>query len=174
LTLRKKVVLYRKKNVLNKVKGKKMKKFAQFIGALPFLGRMKIRPAVYSFYLSTSKEERQTRYLRVMGLLIIMILIHVCLAWFGFEALSFHAPLWVKVVYVVYALTNSAVVLTQIYLCVRVSTFLGMDLYPHGIKNQHTWTISERRAMWGVTLGGNLVFFVCFFFYWSTFWDIVK
>lgn len=142
-----------------------MKKFARCIGALPFLGRMKIRPYTYRFYQSESKEGRLFHYTRLKLLLIFFVILHACFVGLGIHALSFNAPILAKGIYVTYALINMSVVLVQVHLYLRARVFWSKDLYSRGNKSHPKWSSLEERAMWTVTLGGNLIFIICYFLY---------
>lgn len=142
-----------------------MKRFARFIGTLPFLGRMKIRPRAYAFYLSTTRTQRRQNFTHLLVLLMFFVLLHAYLAWFGFYAMNFESPFWVKGIYGFYALVNSCVALVQVHLSFRAYIFLHKELYPQAKRSYPKWTSTEELIMWVVTLGGNVIFFVCYFKY---------
>jgi hypothetical protein len=142
-----------------------VRKFAKFIGELPFVGKMTIRPFVYSFYQSKTETERQRSYLHLMILLVFFVLFHAVLGWMGLQMFGFVAPIWVRVAGGLYALANICVVLTQIYLGFRVTKFLFDGLYPRTNRVRPEWNSAEALTMVSVTIGGQIVFFLLYSLY---------
>lgn len=113
-----------------------------------------------------TKKERRWNYLCSLSLLIFFILIHALQAQMGIEALSFHSPLWVKIIVAVYALVNISVLITQAYLALRITRSLFTSPCARKKRTAPLWTIGEVLTTVVVTFGGQMIF-RCYYLYYK-------
>jgi hypothetical protein len=142
-----------------------MKSFAKLIDKLPFAGKLTIHPVIFGLYQSTTKEERRSSYLQILGLLILFILFHVLQVNMGIKALEFNAPVWVKVVSALYAIANTCIVLTQIYLVFRTTRFYFCAPLPRMMREYAGYSDVQAVTMIAVTLGGQIIFLSLYYWF---------
>ncbi len=142
-----------------------MRSFAKFIGRLPFVGKMSIKPLVFALYQSTTPEERRWNYFKLASFLTLFILLHGVQMQMGITALKFDSPVWAKIVSAFYGVTNFCVVLTQIHLGYRTTRFFLKGLYPRVRRNYTKHSGSEVAIMLAVTLGGQIIFLSQYLWY---------
>mgnify|MGYP001600585050 FL=1 len=105
------------------------------------------------------------KFWQVLSLLVLYIFFHGIQAEIGFEALHFDAPVWVRIIFGLYATANTCVVLTQIYLLYRITIFLFKASLPRIKRNPPEFSDVEKVRMVGITIGGQILFFVFFLAY---------
>ncbi len=142
-----------------------MKKVANLVSRLPFIGKLKIGSLIFAFYFSMDKSERRQKYLSLMIFLVIFVLTHVVQLYAGIQAMSFHSPAWAKVISFLYAAANFGVVLTQTYLAFRSTVFFFKEKYPKRRRFYKEYSDDEIKTMFFVTLLGQAIFFIQYFFF---------
>lgn len=141
-----------------------MKRFVSFISAFPFSGKVIIRSRVYKFYQSRTKEEQKRNYLFLIALLIFSFFGHTAQAAMGVQ-LIFHSPLWLKALSSLYTAANICVILVQIYIGYRVTSFLSKNLSARGKRLVPKYTTAEIVGMVAATWGGQIIFLSLYFLY---------
>jgi hypothetical protein len=143
-----------------------MKKFAKFISSLPFSGKIALGKLVFAVYFARTFSERKRAFIKVLVILILFLLGHTQQALMGFEGIHSHAPIWIMPIFFLYFLTNTGVVITQIYVTYRVTKFYLGNNYPKENKNILK-KISEKSAkrMSIFTWLGQIIFIVPYIIY---------
>lgn len=141
-----------------------MKGFSKFIGKLPFAGKIWIRPLALKVYQSTTASERRQKFLYLMAILVLFVLSHAIQAMAGIYALSFDSSFWAKAISALFAVVNVCVVLTQIYLGIRVTHFCICAPYPRVKRTGNNYSTVEVVTMFAVTSSGQIIF--CLFYLW--------
>ncbi len=137
-----------------------MKKVANLVSRLPFVGKLCIGQLIFALYFSMDKFERRKKYLMLMILLMTFILGHAVQLNMGIQAMSFRSPVWAKVISFLYAAANFGVVLTQIYLTFRSTVFFFKERYPKRRRSYKECSYGEIFTMLIVTSLGQAVFFM--------------
>lgn len=143
-----------------------MRWFIRFVNSLPLAGKAGIRPQVFLFYQSTTKEGRRWYYAMTMALLVFLIVVHAVQALMGFQlAVLFHCPVWARMVGGIYAIVNASVILAQGHLAFRVTRFLLRGTYPRRPRRYDGYSSSELLKMGVVTVVGQAVVLAVYFHY---------
>lgn len=144
-----------------------MNGLVRLINGFPFAGKPAIRRLIFDMYQSTTAVERRRRYLQTMGWLIVFALLHAGQATMGIYALGFNAPIWVKIIDVLYVAANVGVVIAQIQLCFRATRFFFRfrDLFSKTNRNYTDYSDAAAGMMVALTLVGQAIFLFPWFWY---------
>lgn len=139
-----------------------MKRFARFIGKLPFSGKYPVRDSMIDVVRSSTPEERRIAAIKCLSFLALYVALHAFQLWLGVRLVRVSTDLLPKSVGVVFALVNFCVVLTQSYQFCRMVKLLirrrGKYYCGGGNRGKFYGTVSERLMAASITVAGQAVF----------------
>lgn len=101
-----------------------MKRFARFVGKMPFAGKFCVKRAIMDVVSSRTPTIRFISALSCLMILTLLTLLHGFQAWLGVRLIIAPVSLFARGVGAIFAVTNLLVTVTQAYLLYRVVKFL--------------------------------------------------
>ncbi len=138
-----------------------MKRFARFVGKMPFAGKFCVKRAIMDVVSSRTPTMRFISALSCLMILTLLTLLHGFQAWLGVRLIIAPVSLFARGVGAIFAVTNLLVTVTQAYLLYRVVKFL---IRRRGKYRRRGATYRSHFAVWdyllsfAVTLGGQILF----------------
>ncbi len=137
---------------------KLLKRLSIFVNSLPLGGKLNIRKYLYSAY-SGSPEQRLTKSLFAIFILIVMILGHGVQVIMGLALMNKGVSLPVTLVGLSYMVVNAMVVYTQCILFIRLIIHLiRFRNRGYSVINPKPYSFGYQLLCMVVTLGGQIVF----------------
>ncbi len=143
-----------------------MKKIAIFIGKLPFVGKLVIRPVIFGLYQSQTFYKRLIYYCLLVVILLYFVFVHGSQMISAIKYFNLNSSFILKGVCCVFAVVNFCVTLTQLYLIYRSTCFFIKGKYLKKIHHYRDYSFLEKVIMFVTTLSGQIIaIFSCYQFF---------
>lgn len=138
-----------------------VKKFVYLVNSIPFAGKIAINPLAHQLWSATTIKSRTASFVQLRALLMLYVLAHTVQAVMGFVSINPDNFILLNLIFVVYAVLNTAVTIAQLHLMYRAIklTFRRLPKYSRSYKGMSK---SLESICILVTLLGQIAFLVAY------------
>lgn len=113
------------------------------MNSVPFIGRTFTLPMTHDYFNATSINERISLFLSLLITIIVLTFGHYSQAVFGFNLINVDLPYALNIIFALYFIINSLVIVTQLHLLLRIIIYLPRKL-PKNIKTHKGLSLTSK------------------------------